>query len=199
MNIEEWMERGVTSGNSPQPGVANYPPQSVIGFHQPISPSAPPLPPQFHSHGYQAGQAAPPLPSQFYSHGYQAGQAAPPVPPHGYQAGQAVPPLPPQFYAHGYQAGQAAPPLPPQFYAHGNQAGQGPNSLSLSLYARVFAYAYSSSSPCSPAAALLTLLGAGRPPDITAGCIRLGVTVSGGSGVQWSRDEWSPASYCSWA
>ncbi|KAI8552343.1 hypothetical protein RHMOL_Rhmol06G0259200 [Rhododendron molle] len=95
MNIEEGKERGVTSGNSPQPGVANYPLQSVIGFHQPISPSAPPLPPQFYAHGDQASQTAPPLPPQSYAHGYQAGQAAPPVPP--------------QFYAHGYQAGQGYP------------------------------------------------------------------------------------------
>ncbi|KAF7141451.1 hypothetical protein RHSIM_Rhsim06G0187000 [Rhododendron simsii] len=56
MNIEEGRERGVTSGNSPQPGVANYPPQSAIGLPQPISPSAPPVPPQFYTHGFQAGQ-----------------------------------------------------------------------------------------------------------------------------------------------
>ncbi|XP_058218676.1 large ribosomal subunit protein eL20z-like [Rhododendron vialii] len=59
MNIEEGKERGATSGNSPQPGAANYPPRSVIWFPQPILPSAPPPPPQFYAHGYQTAQGYP--------------------------------------------------------------------------------------------------------------------------------------------
>ncbi|KAG5545971.1 hypothetical protein RHGRI_018216 [Rhododendron griersonianum] len=62
MNIEEGKERGVTStGNPPQPGVADYPPKPVVGFPQPGPPpvatysSAPPPPPQFYADGNQAG------------------------------------------------------------------------------------------------------------------------------------------------
>ncbi|PSS05915.1 60S ribosomal protein L18a-like protein [Actinidia chinensis var. chinensis] len=62
---EEGKERGV-AGNDPYPpqygtfqGVANYPPQPVIGFPQPVPPpgataSAPPPPPQYYAPGYQA-------------------------------------------------------------------------------------------------------------------------------------------------
>ncbi|KAE9457956.1 hypothetical protein C3L33_10140, partial [Rhododendron williamsianum] len=64
MNIEEGKERGVTStGNPPQPGVADYPPKPVVGFPQPGPPpvatysSAPPPPPQFYADGNQAGPA----------------------------------------------------------------------------------------------------------------------------------------------
>ncbi|XP_058218051.1 large ribosomal subunit protein eL20z-like isoform X1 [Rhododendron vialii] len=89
MNIEEGKERGVTStGNPPQPGVADYPPQQaigsfqgvadyppkpVVGFPQPGPPpvgtysSAPPPPPQFYADGNQAGPGP----------GYPVSEAAP--------------------------------------------------------------------------------------------------------------------------
>ncbi|XP_058218055.1 large ribosomal subunit protein eL20z-like isoform X1 [Rhododendron vialii] len=76
MNIEQGKVRGVTStGNPPQPGVADYPTKPVVGFPQSGPPpvatysSAPPPPPQFYADANQAGPGP----------GYPVSQAAPAV------------------------------------------------------------------------------------------------------------------------
>ncbi|KAI8552337.1 hypothetical protein RHMOL_Rhmol06G0258800 [Rhododendron molle] len=77
MNIEEGKGRGVTStGNPPQTGVADYPPQQAIGSFQGVA-DYPPKPvvgnPQPGPPPVATYSSAPPPPPQFYAYGNQAG------------------------------------------------------------------------------------------------------------------------------